>query len=78
MIFVGQIIPDKGLDLLLDAIALLRGRGVDATLDVVGDIDGWEAPEYRGHRAALRDRAARPDLAGAVNFSDYREDVPRC
>ena len=54
IIFVGQIIPEKGLDLLLDAVALLRARGVDATLDVVGDIDGWESPAYRGHRAALR------------------------
>src|SRR4029077_1495766 len=50
VIFVGQIIPDKGLDLLLDAIGLLRGRGIDATLDVVGDIDGWEAPQYQGYR----------------------------
>jgi glycosyltransferase involved in cell wall biosynthesis len=76
VIFVGQIIPEKGLDLLLDAVALLRGRGVDATLDVVGDIDGWEAPAYRGHRAALRERAGRADLAGAVNFLGWREDVP--
>ena len=76
VIFVGQIIPDKGLDLLLDAIALLRARGIDATLDVVGEIDGWEAPEYRGYRAALRDRARQPDLAGAVKFLGYREDVP--
>jgi glycosyltransferase involved in cell wall biosynthesis len=76
VIFVGQIIPGKGLDLLVDAIALLRGRGVDATLDVVGDIVGWEAPEYRGHRASVRDRARRPDLASAVNLLGYREDVP--
>jgi glycosyltransferase involved in cell wall biosynthesis len=76
VIFVGQIIPDKGLDRLLDAIGQLRGRGVDATLDVVGTIDGWEAPEYRGHRAALRERASRPDLAGAVHFLGFSEEVP--
>jgi glycosyltransferase involved in cell wall biosynthesis len=76
VIFVGQIIPEKGLDLLLDAVALLRGRGVDATLDVVGDIDGWEAPAYLGHRAALRERAGRADLTGAVNFLGWREEVP--
>jgi glycosyltransferase involved in cell wall biosynthesis len=76
VMFVGQIIPGKGLDLLLDAIALLRGRGVDATLDVVGEMDGWESPEYRGHRAFLRERASRPDLRGAVNFLGYRDDVP--
>ena len=76
VIFVGQIIPEKGVDLLLDAVALVRARGVDATLDIVGHMDGWEAPAYRGHRAALRERASRPDLAGVVNFLGWREDVP--
>jgi glycosyltransferase involved in cell wall biosynthesis len=75
VVFVGQIIPDKGLDLLLDAIGIVRSRGVDATLDVVGQIDGWEAPEYRGYRAALRERAQQPDVAGAVQFLGFREDV---
>ena len=77
LIFVGQIIPEKGLDLLLDALAIVRGRGIDASLDVVGDIDGWEAPAHRGHRAALRARAAGADLGGAVTFLGYREDVPQ-
>ncbi len=49
---------------------------MDATLDIVGDMDGWEAPAYRGHRAALRERASRPDLAGVVNFLGWRDDVP--
>ena len=76
VIFVGQIIPAKGLDLLLDAIAMSRARGIDATLDVVGDMDGWESPAYRGHRAMLRERAQRADLDGAVTFLGWREDVP--
>jgi hypothetical protein len=76
VIFVGQVIPEKGLDLLLDAIAILRAGGLDATLDVVGQMDGWEADSYRGYRDAQRRRAARPDLAGAVTFLGWREDVP--
>jgi glycosyltransferase involved in cell wall biosynthesis len=76
VIFVGQIIPEKGVDLLLDALAIVRARGVEATLDIVGDMDGWEAPGYRGHRASLRERAGRPDLSGAVAFLGWREDVP--
>ena len=76
VIYIGQIIPGKGLDLLLDAIAIVRGRGLDATLDVVGQLDGWEAPEYAGHRGAIRERASRADLAGAVAFLGYRDDVP--
>src|SRR5262249_27901786 len=76
VIYIGQIIPGKGVDLLLDAVAMVRSRGVDATLDVVGQIDGWEAPEYSGHRAAIRERAARADLAGAIAFLGYRDDIP--
>jgi glycosyltransferase involved in cell wall biosynthesis len=76
VIFVGQVIPQKGVDLLPEAIALVRARGLDATLDIVGDMDGWESPAYRGHRAALRERAGRADLAGAVAFLGWREDVP--
>jgi glycosyltransferase involved in cell wall biosynthesis len=76
VIYIGQIIPGKGLDLLLDAIAIVRRRGVAATLDVVGQVDGWESSEYAGHRAAVRERAARADLAGAVAFLGYRDDIP--
>jgi glycosyltransferase involved in cell wall biosynthesis len=76
VVFVGQLIPGKGVAVLLDAMARVRQRVPDATLDIVGAIDGWESPEYRGHHAALRERAARPDLAGAVNFLGHREDVP--
>jgi glycosyltransferase involved in cell wall biosynthesis len=77
IIFVGQIIPEKGLDLLLEAVAMLRAGGVDATLDVVGDLEGWEPPAYRGHRAAVVRRAAEADLAGAVNFLGWREEIPQ-
>jgi len=76
VIFVGQIIPPKGVDLLLEAIAQLRARGTDVTLDIVGDIDGWEHPGYDGYRALVRARAAAPDLAGSVRFLGLREDVP--
>jgi glycosyltransferase involved in cell wall biosynthesis len=76
VIYVGQVIPPKGVDVLVDAIALLRRDGVDATLDVVGDIDGWESPGYQGYRARVRARAEQPELADAVRFLGVREDVP--
>ena len=76
VIFIGQIIPPKGVDLLLDAIAELRQSNVDVTLDIVGDIEGWEAPGYEGYRARVRARAERPDLAGCVRFLGLREDIP--
>jgi glycosyltransferase involved in cell wall biosynthesis len=55
---------------------MLRADGIDATLDVVGDMDGWEAPAARGYRATLRERARRADLDGAVSFLGWSEDVP--
>ena len=76
LIYVGQIIPGKGLDLLLEATALLLVAGYDVRLDVVGDIDGWEAPAWRGYHATIRARAGQPDLAGRVRFLGWREDVP--
>ncbi|MGE4069404.1 MAG: glycosyltransferase family 4 protein [Vicinamibacterales bacterium] len=75
VVYVGQVIPPKGVDVLLDAVALVRGRGVPATLEIVGDVDGWEAPAYAGYRQGLRARAAAPDLAGAVTFAGYQTDV---
>ncbi|MFP5378404.1 MAG: glycosyltransferase family 4 protein [Vicinamibacteria bacterium] len=75
VIFVGQVIPPKGVDLLLEAVARLRASGIPATIEVVGDMDGWESPSWAGYRAALRARAAEPDLAGAVTFSGHRDDV---
>jgi len=76
VIYVGQIIPAKGLDRLLEAVALLRSRGRDVTLDVVGSIGGWESPAYRGYHDQLRRRVERDDLSGAVTFLGWREDVP--
>jgi glycosyltransferase involved in cell wall biosynthesis len=75
VLYVGQIIPPKGVDLLLDAIALVAARGIDVTLQIVGRIDGWESPSYAGHLAMIRARAAEPDLAARVSFVGYDEDV---
>ena len=77
ILFVGQTIPAKGLHVLFDAVAILRGRGVACRLSVAGMMDGWESPVFAGYRDRLRARAARPDLAGAVAFLDHRDDVPR-
>jgi glycosyltransferase involved in cell wall biosynthesis len=76
IIFVGQLIPEKGVDLLLDACARLLSDGHDLRLSIVGDLDGWVPPSFIGYRESLQARANRPDLAGHVAFLGYREDVP--
>lgn len=63
LVFVGRLVSDKGCDLLLEALALLGGRGVEASLTIVGD--GPEEP-------ALRRRAEAPDLAGRVELAGRR------
>jgi len=77
IIYVGQVIPPKGLDVLLDAVGLVvQQHGFDVTLDVVGAIDGWESPSYDGYREGIRRRARGPDLVKRVRFLGHREDVP--
>ena len=61
LLFVGRLVSDKGVDLLLDALALLACRGQRIRLTVVGD--GPEAPALRAQAAAL-DIAEQVDFAG--------------
>jgi glycosyltransferase involved in cell wall biosynthesis len=76
IVFAGQIIPAKGLDLLFDAAIRLVRQGMDLSIDVVGKIDGWVAPEYAGYREQLMEQAEASPLAGRVAFLGWRDDVP--
>src|SRR5262249_57444979 len=77
VVFVGQLIPEKGVDVLLEAVAILVARGLNVHLDVVGDMTGWLSPSYARYRDIVRERAGRSDLADRVRFLGWREDVPR-
>jgi sugar transferase (PEP-CTERM/EpsH1 system associated) len=63
---VARLATIKDHRTLLDAFALLRVDRPDAHLTLVGD-----GPE----RPSLHERAARPDLAGAVTFAGERSDI---
>ncbi len=76
IIFVGQIIPPKGVHILIDALRLLVSAGHDVLLDVVGEMAEWEPPAYLGYQQSLVDRAELPELKGRVRFLGYREDIP--
>jgi glycosyltransferase involved in cell wall biosynthesis len=65
-LYAGRLATEKGVDLLLDAWAHVRRRGVPAILCVVGD-----GPE----RAALQRRARDHGILGAVRFESATEDV---
>ncbi len=61
--FLGRLVTDKGVDVLLDALALLAAEGLRPRLTVIGD--GPEAPR-------LREQAVRLGLGGQVDFLGER------
>jgi glycosyltransferase involved in cell wall biosynthesis len=66
VIYAGRLAPEKGVDVLVDAWAEARRRGLVATLCLVG-----EGPE----RAALERRARDHGVLGAVRFAGAAADV---
>jgi glycogen(starch) synthase len=63
--FVGRLVSDKGLDVLLDALGLLAAEGRRPGLTVIG-----EGPE----RTALEEQSRRLGLEGQVRFLGRRTD----
>lgn len=62
LVFVGRLVDWKAVDVTLRALAMVRARGVDATLDVVGE--GVE-------RARLEALAVELGLADAATFHGF-------
>ncbi len=67
VIAVGRYVPQKNLDLLIKAMAILRDQGMDISLLLVGE--GSERPALEALVKAL-------DLSGRVIFTGFRSDVP--
>jgi len=61
--------PRKGIDVLLAALAALRGQGVDARLLAVG---GFETEAYERH---LKDLAQSLKIAAFVEWTGFTRDV---
>jgi glycosyltransferase involved in cell wall biosynthesis len=70
LLWLGRIAPWKGLHVVLDALQVLSGRGVDATLTVAG------APIHEGaqYTDAIHARVAAEGLR--VRFLGHVDDVP--
>ncbi len=66
LVFVGRLVSDKGVDVLLDALALLAQESLRPQLTVVGD-----GPE----RPRLEEQAARLGIAAQVDFLGTRTDA---
>ncbi len=63
LVFVGRLIDEKRVDLLIDAVAALRGRFPDLTCTIVGDGPERATLERRAAAAAVDDRIT---FTGAV------------
>jgi glycosyltransferase involved in cell wall biosynthesis len=74
IVFVGQIIREKGPDLLVDAFGGLASLYPASRVLISGRLSDLEAD---GWARSLRDRVARdPNLAGRVVFTGFVENVP--
>jgi glycosyltransferase involved in cell wall biosynthesis len=67
LVLVGRLSPRKGIDVALEAVALLRREGRTVTIEICGTV----FPGYEWYEAELRERAGRPDLEGVVSFAGY-------
>lgn len=63
LVFVGRLVSDKGVDVLLDTLGSLRRRGRQVRLTIIGD-----GPEEQ----ALRRQASKLGIAGQVEFAGRR------
>ena len=63
LVFVGRLVSDKGVDILLEAVARLARQGLTPSLTIIGD--GPEAPR-------LREQAHRLGIAERVGFLGIR------
>jgi glycosyltransferase involved in cell wall biosynthesis len=70
LMFLGRLVSDKGVNVLLDALGLLAGRGLRPKLTIAGD-----GPE----RPALEEQARRLGITDQITFlgSRHGEDVVR-
>lgn len=71
VVSVGQLVPWKRHDLLLEAARLVRGQAPEARFVLVGG----EPPGAEGRRATLEALARRLGVLDAVQFTGYRPDA---
>jgi GT2 family glycosyltransferase/glycosyltransferase involved in cell wall biosynthesis len=71
LLFVGRLSPRKGPQVAVAALELLRSRGVDAHLDLLGSV----FPGYEWFEAELHATVARAGLGERVHFRGFSADI---
>jgi glycosyltransferase involved in cell wall biosynthesis len=67
LLVVGRLSPAKSAHVAVEALALLRSQGIEATLEICGT----PAPGREAYAAELRRRGSQEDVAGRVSFAGY-------
>lgn len=70
-VVVGRLSPRKAPHLALEAVAQLRRLGYDIEVELAGSV----YPGYEWYLHELEERAAEPDLLGAVSFAGYCKPI---
>ena len=71
LVLIGRVAPRKGTDVALGALQVLRARGQDVRLDLVGDV----FPGYEWYAAQLEAWVVEHELAEVVHFVGFEADV---
>lgn len=71
IVYVGRLSPRKGVDVAVDALRILRERGVEARLDLVGAV----FTGYEWYEQQLRDQVDRAGLTDRVVFHGFQSSV---
>lgn len=74
LLCVSRLDPKKGIEYLVDAVRILRARGLAAEVDIVGAPDAHSA-ESQAHAATLRTKVADLRLEEAVRFAGRRDST---
>ena len=69
LVYVGRLSERKGVDVAVEALVLLRDRGVDARLDLVGAV----FPGYEWYEERLRALVAERDLDAQIVFCGFQD-----
>jgi glycosyltransferase involved in cell wall biosynthesis len=78
MMVLGLLRPEKGLDQLIDALALLRSELTDVRLHIVGDqLTKRFRKDSSSYRMQLQSRVKDHGLQGMVQFTGWRDDALR-
>jgi glycogen(starch) synthase len=74
VVFVGRLVSDKGCDILIDAIKLLRDSGVPTTLTIVGAGEEMHRLETQCENLNLRDQVV---FAGKLEGEELARMISR-